>query len=425
MARRKLGRQFGWLWAAYVVSAYGSGLGFGAFGLIAISVLHSSPASVSALSSASLIVGALVAIPTGPWIETRRKRTVMITMDLLRFAAMATIPLAYWLGWLTYVQLLLVAIVVAAAKIGFATASGAYLKSVVARDDLLAANSRFESTWWSSIAIGPPLGGAAIGLFGYTTTVVADGLSYLLSALGITAIGGREPTPMKDAAKKVTLRDLPDSWRYLLSHPQLRPVFLNRLAVGGLIMAQEPLVAVLMLRDLHFAPWQYGLAFAVPCIGGFVGSRLAGPTVAKYGEHKVMWLAAIGAVLWPIGLAFIPTGIAGLLLVMVIEFGVIMPMSLFNPVVATFRLKHIEHVRLSRTLSAWQISSSLATAFLTLAWGVLAALTSTRIAIGLAGLVLLATPLLLLRAATSRDSAPARTGPPGERQTRPLITEEM
>jgi MFS family permease len=408
VARRTLGRRFGWLWAAYAVSAYGSGLGFGAFGLIAISVLHSSAASVSALSSASLIVGALVAIPTGPWIETRRKRPVMITMDLLRFVAMATIPLACWLGWLTYVQLLLVAVVVAAAKIGFATASGAYLKAVVARDDLLTANSRFESTWWSSIAIGPPLGGAAIGLFGYTTTVLADGLSYLLSALGITAIGGPEPAPVKVAAKKSTLRDLPDSWRYLLGHPQLRPLLLNRLAVGGLIMATEPLLAVLMLRDLHFAPWQYGLAFAVPCVGGFVGSRLAGPTVAKYGEHKVMCLAAIGAVLWPIGLAFTPAGIAGLLLVMVIEFGVIIAMSLFNPVVATFRLKHIEHERLSRTLSAWQISTSLTTALLTLAWGVLAALTTARIAIGLAGLLLLFTPLLLPRATAPRESAHGR-----------------
>lgn len=405
MARRRLGRQFGWLWAAYAVSAYGSGLGFGAFGLIAISVLHSSAASVSALSSASLIVGALVAIPTGPWIETRRKRPVMIAMDLLRFVAMVTIPVAYWLGWLTYVQLLLVAITVAMGKIGFATASGAYLKSVVAREDLLVANSRFESTTWSSIAVGPPLGGAAIGLFGYTATVLTDALSYLLSALGITAIGGDEPAPSRDPAKKVTWRDLPDSWRYLLSHPQLRPLFLNRLAVGGLIMAPEPLLAVLMLRDLHFAPLQYGLAFAVPCVGGFVGSRLAGPTVAKYGEHKVMWFAAIGAVLWPIGLALTPAGIAGLLLVMVIEFGVIIAMSLFNPVVATFRLKHIEHERLSRTLSAWQVSSSLTQAFLTLVWGVLAALTSTRIAIGLAGLLLLATPVLLLQARVSRQSS--------------------
>jgi hypothetical protein len=38
--RQSLGREFRWLWAAYAVSAYGSGIGFGAFPLIAIRVLH-------------------------------------------------------------------------------------------------------------------------------------------------------------------------------------------------------------------------------------------------------------------------------------------------------------------------------------------------------------------------------------------------
>lgn len=397
MARKRLGRPFGWLWAAYAVSAYGSGLGFGAFALIAINVLHASPAEVSTLPAASLIAGALVAIPTGPLIETHRKRPVMIAMDLLRLAAMATIPIAFWLSWLTYPQLLLVAVIVAAAKIAFATASGAYLKSIVAADDLLVANSRFESTTWSSIAVGPPLGGAAIGLFGYMTTVIADGLSYLLSALAITAIGGREPAVAHTAADKVRIRDLPDGWRYIFAHSQLRPLFLNRLAVGALIMAPEPLVAVLMLRQLHFAPWQYGLAFAVPCVGGLIGSRFARPAVARYGEHKVMRIAGTSATLWPIGLAFTPAGPGGLLLVMVVEFGVIVSMSLFNPVVATFRLKHTAHERLARTLSAWSITTSLATAGLTIAWGLLATVTTPRIAIAIAGVLLLCTPLLLPR----------------------------
>ncbi|MCW2708132.1 MAG: transporter [Frankiales bacterium] len=35
-SKRSLGRQFGWLWAAYAVSAYGSGLGLGALPLIAV-----------------------------------------------------------------------------------------------------------------------------------------------------------------------------------------------------------------------------------------------------------------------------------------------------------------------------------------------------------------------------------------------------
>ena len=71
---RSLGRQFGWLWAAYAVSAYGSGFGFGAFPLIAILVLRAAPAAVSALSATGLAAGALIAVPLGPWVEFRRKR---------------------------------------------------------------------------------------------------------------------------------------------------------------------------------------------------------------------------------------------------------------------------------------------------------------------------------------------------------------
>src|SRR4029079_14654859 len=77
----------------------------------------------------------------------------------------------------------------------FNAAAGAYLKALIRPENLLVANARFESTTWSSIAVGPPLGGAAIGLFGPVVTVVADAVSYLLSALGITAIGVREDHP--------------------------------------------------------------------------------------------------------------------------------------------------------------------------------------------------------------------------------------
>ena len=86
MARRSLGRQFWWLWAAYAVSAYGTGFGFGAFALIAIRVLHAGPAEVSALSAAGLAAGAVVAVPLGPWVEFRRKRPVLVAMDVARVA---------------------------------------------------------------------------------------------------------------------------------------------------------------------------------------------------------------------------------------------------------------------------------------------------------------------------------------------------
>src|SRR6476661_8179091 len=118
-ARRALGRRFGWLWAAYTVSSYGTGLGFGAFPLISVLVLHSGPAQVAALSATGRAVGAVVAVPLGPWVEFHRKRPVMVAMDLTRFAALMSVPTAFALGRLSFAQLLVVSVVVAAANIAF------------------------------------------------------------------------------------------------------------------------------------------------------------------------------------------------------------------------------------------------------------------------------------------------------------------
>ncbi|TLS45468.1 MFS transporter [Streptomyces montanus] len=395
--RRPLGRQFGWLWAAYAVSAIGTWLAFDAFRLIAILVLHAGPTEVSMLAAVGPAVGAAVAVPLGPWVEFRRKRPVMVTMDLIRFAALASLPLAFALGLLTFAQLLVVSVIAAAADITFNAAGGAHLKALVRPEDLLVANGRFESTTWTATALGPPLGGAAIGLFGPVVTVAADAVSYLLSAAGIRAIGGREPRPVRTDASRLRAGDLFEGWRYILAHPVLRPLFLNTLLVNGLIMAAAPLLALLMLGPLGFTPWQYGLAFAVPCVGGLVGSRLARPLVARFGQHKVLLTAGALRACWPLGLAFVRPGVGGLVLVMAVELGLITCAGVFNPVSATYRLEQTAPDRVIRTLSAWSISSKVAIAAMTALWGLLAGITSPRTAIAIAGLLLLTTPFLLPR----------------------------
>ncbi|MFI6684007.1 MFS transporter [Streptomyces sp. NPDC050485] len=395
--RRVLGRRFGRLWAAYAVSAYGTGLGFGAFPLIAVLVLHSGPTQVAALAAAGRAVGAVVAVPLGPWVEFRRKRPVMVAMDLARFTALMSIPAAFALGRLSFAQLLVVSVVVAAANIAFNAASGAYLKALVPPEDLLVANGRFESTTWTATVVGPPLGGAAIAMFGPVTTVVADAVSYLLSALGIRSIGGTEALPARTGAARLRAGDLLEGWRHILTHPTLRPLFFNTIVVNGLIMASDALLAVLLLGRLGFAPWQYGLAFAAPCVGGLVGSRLARRLAARFGQHKVMLTAGALRACWPVGLAFVGPGVPGIVLIIFVQLGLVTCCGVFNPVLATYRLDHTDPGRVARTLAAWSISSSAAIAAMTAVWGLLAAITSPRTAIAAAGVLLLATPLLLPR----------------------------
>ncbi|MEU8270066.1 MFS transporter [Sphaerisporangium sp. NPDC049002] len=222
--------------------------------------------------------------------------------------------------------------------------------------------------------------------------------------------------------------DLLEGWRYILTHPALRLLFFNTVLVNGLILATSPLLAVLMLSDLGFAPWQYGLAFGLPCVGGIIGSRLARPLVARFGRHKVMLAAGALRACWSLGLASIRPGVAGLVLVMAVEFGLITCMGVFSPVFATYRLDQTATDRIARTLSAWSVTSKATVAVMTGLWGLLASITGPRAAIAVAGLLMLITPFLLPR----RDHTPhhgrdpARlvvsgfsTRGPGRRRTRP------
>ncbi|MBM0232779.1 MFS transporter [Micromonospora sp. STR1_7] len=393
--RVRLGRNFGWLWSAYAVSTYGTWIAFGAFPLIAVRVLHSSAFAVSLLAAVGLAVAAIVAFPLGPWVEHRAKRPVLVAMDLVRFVAMASVPVAYALGLLSYGQLLVVSVVSGTASIAFAAASGAYLKYLVRGDHLLVANGRFEGTNWVATAAGPPLGGALIGLLGPVVTVLADALSYLLSALAVLRVRGGDVASPRDRAARLRGTDLLDGWRFIFRDRVLRGLFLNSILVGGLIMATAPLLSVLLLGQYHFPAWQYGLAFGIPALGGFVGARLSARLVTRHGRHQVMIVSGWLRSLFPLGLAFVHPGTTGLITVIVVEGLLITCMGIFNPIYATERLQRTPMDHTAQILSTWSAVGKLLQAALMVIWGVLATLTSPLAAITMSGVLLLATPLLL------------------------------
>lgn len=141
--------------------------------------------------------------------------------------------------------------------------------------------------------------------------MAADAVSHLLSAAGVRATGGREPRPERREAARSRARGLFDGWRYVLGDAALRPLFLNTVLFNGLVLATTPLLTVLMLGPLGFTPWQYGLAFAVPSVGGLLGSRLAQPLVARFGQHRVLVTAGTLRALWPVGLVLAGPGTGG------------------------------------------------------------------------------------------------------------------
>jgi MFS family permease len=403
-----LGPDFRRLWGAYAVSELGTALAMGALPLIATLVLKSPVLQVSLLSALAGVAGAVLAVPLGPWIEFRRKRPVMIGADLLRFAALASIPVAAAVDRLSYTQLCLVAVAQAVGGIVFTAAGGAHLKALVPAADRGDANGRFEATFWTASTVGPPLGGILISWLGATVTVAADSVTFLLSALGVRRLRAPEPPPPVRAPAP-RWRELTAGWHYILTHADLRALYFNSLVFNGCVMATAPLLAVLMLRDLGFQPWQYGLALGGPCVGGLLGALLIRPLTRRYGQHRMLLTFGAARAVW---IGFLPlagTGAAGLMIIIAAQLALLICAGAFNPTFATYRMAATEDTHMSRVFSAWSISSQVARPLFVAAGGLIAAATSARTALAvLAGLLL--TSIVLLPWREVRPRVAVRAG---------------
>ena len=109
----------------------------------------------------------------------------MIPADLVRAVLLATIPLAWAVGWLSVPWLVAVAFLAGVAGIFFEIAGFAYVPSLVSDHDLAAANRAVQGSNTIAQVAGPGLAGLLVQALGPPLAIVADALSYLASALGV------------------------------------------------------------------------------------------------------------------------------------------------------------------------------------------------------------------------------------------------
>src|SRR5215204_3295560 len=97
-------RDFMLLWGGETISHVGTQVSMLALPLVAITVLDVTPFQMGLLTAAETLAFLLVGLPAGAWLDRTRRRPVMLAADVARGVLLASVPLAWWAGVLTFAQ---------------------------------------------------------------------------------------------------------------------------------------------------------------------------------------------------------------------------------------------------------------------------------------------------------------------------------
>jgi len=294
-------RGFVKLWAANGVSQLGTQVTLLALPLAALYTLKAGTLEVALLRSFAVLPFLVFALPAGVWIDRVRKRPLMIAADLGRAAAMASIPVAYWLGHLSLVQLYVVAVVHGLLSVFFDVSYLSFLPTLVGREQLGEANGKLLGTQSVAQLAGPTLAGALVAAAGAPVALLADAVSFLFSGAFVTAIRNTETRP---EPKDTRLRaELMEGLRYVFAQPYLRTLTVW-FAVGNLFSsALFALLIVYLVRYLHLGAATIGWTMAVVNLGFIAGAFVNGRLVKRFGIGPMI---AYSTLLSPLALLTIP-----------------------------------------------------------------------------------------------------------------------
>ena len=284
------------MWAAQAGSALGSRISRTALPIIAVLVLDSTNQQIAMLSALAVLPAVLVGLFLAGPIERADKRRVLVTSDLLRALLLILVPVAAAGGFLAIGLLDAVAFLVGAATTSFRIADTSILPTIVASELLIEANAKLEVTDAVAEAAGPGLAGLLVQLLGAPGAVLLDATSYLWSALWLGRLATSTPAPADRSAAARSGRnifgDIASGVRGCLAEPLVASTLAVELMVGlsnGFFMA---LYMLLALRVMGLSVLVVGLVVSV---GGV--SSLLGAVAAPYLSRRFSLLPLMAVVL--------------------------------------------------------------------------------------------------------------------------------
>jgi MFS family permease len=284
--------EFRRLWIGESVSQFGSTISQLALPLVAILILHASTFEVGLLVTSQMVAFLVVGLPAGAWVDRMRFRAVLIVNDVLRALALASVPVAHWLGVLTIEQLYAVALLTGICTVFFDVAYQSYLPQLVEREQLVEGNAKLEATASVSQIAGPSAGGVLIQMLTAPYAVLLDAVSFLWSAYWVAAIRTRPPKAERRPDRNLR-REIGEGLRFVLGNRLLRSIAMCTGSSNLFGSMAASVFYVLLARELALSPGWIGLIESISAIGGLAGSLLATRFARRVGQGPAIWISAL------------------------------------------------------------------------------------------------------------------------------------
>jgi MFS family permease len=292
-------QQFRRYWTGQTVSLFGDEISYLAVPLAAVFVLHVGATGMGWLRFAGLLPALLFSLPAGAWADRRgRRRQTMIVADLARAALMATLPLGYAFGVLTFAQLCVVVFAVGTLAVVFDVCNATLFVSLVSREQYVAGNSLTSGSRAFSFVAGPSAAGLLVQVLAAPLALLADAASYLASAWQLARIAPVEP-PAAEAGKG----RLTEGMHFIARSPLLRPMLACVATINLFTFAFNTLVVVYAVGELGLAAGTLGLVVGAGAVGSLLGAVVSGRIVRAIGIGPAITL---GAVAFPAPLVLVP-----------------------------------------------------------------------------------------------------------------------
>src|SRR6202167_6076409 len=187
------------LWTSILISSFGGQVTLLALPLTAAVLMHAAPTQMGLLTAMELVPFALFSLPTGVWLDRVRKLPVYVVGELSIACAVATVPVAWWLGWLSISWLYFVGFVIGAVNTTAGSAAQIVLTQIVPRTRLVEAHAKNALASSTAEVTGPGAAGMLIKLTGAPVALLADAFLLLISASILRGVRVKETPSASNA----------------------------------------------------------------------------------------------------------------------------------------------------------------------------------------------------------------------------------